>query len=138
MPRVSRQVLGKTIWDKIQANLIEVLATFDEEAFVEFLPEFLTKEEMAMISKRLALYLMLMGGYSDTEIKEFLMVSYETIRTSRNSLGAKNPRFKEILRHWIEKPVRSKEPSGFLKMVELALEAKSSRKSRAKLLSGDY
>ena len=138
MPRASKQWLDKAIWNEIHENLPVVLSSFHEKELKDFLLEFLTKEEKTMMAKRLALYLMILGDYSDAEVKEVLKISYETIRTARNSLVVKSPGFKKRLARWVMKPKSFKEPSGFLKMLDLMLGAKSDKKSRAKLLSGDY
>ena len=130
--------MDKPLWDEIHDNFIEVLSSFDETELDKFFLEFLTHEERTMLAKRLALYLMLLGGYSDTEIKELLKMSHETIRIARDSVQAKSPEFKERFSKWIKKPKSSKESSGLLNMVELALGARSDKRARAKLLSGDY
>ena len=138
MPRASKRILDNTVWTEIHDTLAEVISSHDKAALEKFLFEFLTKEEKTMLAKRLTLYLMLLGGYSDTEIKEVLKISHETVRMADQSLKSKSKKFKDNLSSWLKIPRRPKSSNRLIKMVGLALSAKSDRRSRPKLLSGDY
>jgi|SRR3989344_7180314 len=138
MPRASKKLLENSVWKQIHSTLVEVISSFDEYKLSGFLSEFFTKEEKTMITKRLALYIMLLSGYSDWQIEDILKVSNETIRTTRTTLGYKSEGFKENLFGWIKPPKKTKGTNRLIKMIELALRAQSDMKARAKLLSGDY
>lgn len=138
MPRASKRFLDKSVWDQIHKTLTKVISSYNQAEMEKFLTEFLTKEEKIMLAKRLTLYVMLLAGYSDIEIKEVLKISFETIRSARRSLEAKSKRFREDLVSLADKPKKSGETNRLIKMLDLALSAKSDIKSRAKLTSGDY
>ncbi|MBI2594426.1 hypothetical protein HYW39_01885 [Candidatus Curtissbacteria bacterium] len=138
MPRASKKLLQNSVWEQIHSTLVEVISSFDEYKLSDFLSEFLTKEEKTMTSKRLALYIMLLSGYSDWQIEDVLKVSNETIRTTRTTLGYKSEKFKENLSGWIKPPKKTKGTNRLIKMIELALVAKGDMKARAKLASGNY
>ncbi len=138
MPRASKKLVDPTTWKGINETLVEVLSYFDKDGLRSFFSEFLTKEENVMLSKRLTLYIMLLSNYSDTDIKDTLKISFEIIRSTRNSLEAKSKKFKDSLARWIKKPEKEERTTRFLKMIELGLRAKSDMRARAKLASGDY
>jgi len=138
MPRASKQFLDKSVWSQIHQTLAKVISSYNQPELEKFLTEFLTKEEKIMLAKRLTLYIMLLAGYSDTEIKEVLRLSFETIRSAKGFLEAKGKEFKKDLLSLSEKPKKTGETNRLIKMLDLALSAKSNVKSRAKLTSGDY
>ena len=138
MPRASKQRLETQVWEQIHKTLVEVISSHKVSDLKKFLFEFLTNEEKVMLAKRLTLYIMLLSGYSDTEIKEVLKMSYETVRTARSLMTTKSKQFKDSLTEWAKEPTQEKAPNRLLRMIEPALSAKGDMKARAKLTSGNY
>jgi len=138
MPRVSRQELEPEVQKEINQALVDLLVSFEAKGSLKkFLSEFLTKEEKAMLAKRIALYVALVEGYDYREINGSLKVSFETIRKAKEAIELKSSGFRVALDHLI----KVKAPAStnrLIKFLELALSAKSDMKSRAKLTSGDY
>ena len=131
MPRASKQLLENKLWTQIQKAFIDILSSQGESNLNAFLSEFFTREEKIMFPKRLAVYLLILNGYADSEIKELLKISYETVRTLRVSLETKSENFKKNLK-MRTKFERPRPKNKFLKMISIALEAKSNVKERAK------
>ena len=130
--------MDNSVWGQIHKTFTEVLTSREEGELRKFLGDFLTSEERIMLAKRLTLYIMLLSDYSDTQIKDVLKMSYETIRAIRGLLDNKSQRFKDSLSDWVKKPDKKRSTNRLLKFIELALAAKSDVKARAKFTSGDY
>ncbi|OGY24864.1 MAG: hypothetical protein A2Y57_01005 [Candidatus Woykebacteria bacterium RBG_13_40_7b] len=138
MPRASKRFLDDKVWKEINETFPEVLSSFEPRGLKKFLSEFLTKEERTMVAKRLTIYLMIFGSYSESEIKETLKVSHETVRVAKESLASKSDQFKNALVLRLKKLGEKESTNRLIKMLDLALSSKSNIKARAKLTSGDY
>ncbi|HEY4695099.1 MAG TPA: Trp family transcriptional regulator [Candidatus Nanoarchaeia archaeon] len=136
MTRVSKTPLKKSVWNQVNETFAQVLASSNQAQIEDFLQRFLTKEEKGMLAKRLGLYLMIVGGYSETEVKEALKVSYETFRQAKNYLDSSDE-FSKFLSKTAKFSNKDK-TSKLLRFVETALKAKTNTQARAKLSSGNF
>lgn len=142
MPRVSKARLYEQRLGEIEQHFSQLVSSLTTHSAIEgFFSDFLTREEKIMLTKRLVLYMMVKRGYSPSSIQAALHVSYETVRTYNNLLASKNAIFHKIIDDLIEKE-KSKEfwrkVDKALRPIELALQAKTNMKARAKLASGDW
>src|SRR3990167_9096774 len=98
MPRASRKLINKDLNDELNENFLILISSLRVSQEINyFFAGFLTKEEKKMIPKRLMLHLMLFNNIPDSKISAHLGVSYETIRTHRNSWGSFSNEYKEIV-----------------------------------------
>jgi uncharacterized protein YerC len=142
MPRASRRPVNETLRIELQDNFALLISSLSSSHDIRhFFEAFLSDEEKIMLTKRLMLHLMLERGYSASEISAVLGISGETVRTHRLVRGKGDAVYREI----ITKLAAKKKTNDFWKSVEsalkplgYALQAKSSMKARAKLLSGEY
>jgi len=82
MPRISKYKLGKEELQTIQNHFSYLISSLTDSREIEnFLDGFFTPEEKIMLSKRLALQMMLKKGYSPSVIQPALHISYESVRT---------------------------------------------------------
>lgn len=139
MPRVSRYRLSQKELLKLNFlfyNLITSLRSNSET--MNFLEDFLTKEEKLMLSKRLMIFLLLRMGLEAKDICEIVHVSYETVRSHRMNYDTKNNIFHKKVEYLIKKEEFKEfadKLAKFFSPINLMLEAKTNIKSRAKLLS---
>lgn len=99
--------------------------------------EFLTEEEKVMLSKRFAIYKMLYGNISLSEIQQMLGISHETTRIYNSLKDSKSQHFKKAFEKSIRRDKLNKLASKIeekLKPLEYALNAKTNMKARSKLL----
>ena len=140
MPRVSRRDVSKTIHGELDDNFAFLISSLSESSEIkQFFQDFLTDEEKTMLTKRLMLHLMLEQGYNQSQIKTVLSMSRETIRVHKRVWERGGTIYKMIIRK-IAKREKTKQ---FWKTVEkilqplnLALQAKTNMKTRAKLMTG--
>ncbi len=142
MPRVSRRPIRENIKEEIQDNFAYLISSLTSSKDIEqFFVDFLTHEEKVMLSKRLMLHLMLENRYEYSEISTVLGISNETIRTHKNRWLHGGHIYKIIVKK-IAKREKTKEfwnkVEEILRPLELAFQAKSNSKARAKLASGDF
>ncbi len=142
MPRVSRSRLNQEKLHDFNEHFSHLIAFLTKTDDIEqFFEQFLTHEEKIMLAKRLVLFMMLKQNYSPEIIKAALQVSYETVRTYRNMLESKSPQFHKMIEILLKREKTKlffEKLTDFLHPLELALNAKSDIRSRAKLLTGDY
>lgn len=142
MTRISRYKLSKQQSQDIEGHLVFLIGSLRNQKEIEhFLDNFLTQEEKIMMTKRLALFMMLERNYSPIAIQQALRISYETVRTYQNQFRLQTEQFRKIIR----KVVYRQEAKEFFQKVEkllkplgLALQAKTNMQARAKLASGDW
>ena len=130
MPRASKQSLETSVKQEIDSNFVSLLTSLKNERLVSFLENFLTHEEQVMLVKRLAMYTLILEGYSDDTIKEFLKISYESLRVSRVRLEKTASEFKLQLRKSYGS-INKKESK-----IKLLLQSKTDISARARLFSG--
>ena len=141
MPRASKRPVNKNIQEELQDNFSFLISSLTSSSDIQhFFETFLTEEEKTMLTKRLMLHLMIENGYDPMEMTSVLGISLETVRKHKmvSKLGDKT--YKDI----IAKITNRNKTKAFWKKVEkalrpleLALDAKTNMKARAKLLSGD-
>ncbi len=137
MPRVSRKLINKDLDDELNENFMILISSLRASQEINyFFASFLTKEEKKMIPKRLMLHLMLINNIPDSKISAHLEMSYETIRTHKNSLDSLSNEYKEIL----AKISRRKSTRDLFKKIDKKIErldsflkAKSDMKERSKV-----
>lgn len=142
MTRVSRARLDQKRLQEIAEHFAFLISSLNKANEIEnFFNEFLTKEEKVMLTKRLALFMLLENGYSPTSIQSALHISYETVRTYQNQLQYKNNLFRQTIGGLVKRQ-QTKEffekLDRLLKPIGLALRAKTDMRARAKLVSGDW
>lgn len=80
MPQVSKRILSKEIEAKIAETLLEAVSQLRTKSEVaDFLQDLLSPVEKIMISKRLAIAVLLLKGWEYPAIKDFLKVSNATV-----------------------------------------------------------
>lgn len=139
MPRASKAKLSPAKQKKLTTlykNLISKLK--DQKYIASFFDEFYTPEEQIMLAKRLSLFILLKREFSTSQIRDLLGLSYETIRLHKMLFSTKTEKFHKI----IETLAKTEENKAFLRSLEKKLQpledmlsAKTSMKSRARLLS---
>ena len=137
MPRASRKTISKDLNNELNQNFSFLVSSLrDPKEIDTFLKDFLTKEEKKMIPKRLMLHLMLFNNIDDSKISAHLGVSYETIRTHRNSWDSFSNEYKEI----VSKISRRKNTKDLLRKLDKKMEkldsfmkAKSNMRVRSKV-----
>ena len=86
MPHISNKKLDDKYFNKIYDQLISVFNTAgDSRKSDTFLKEFFTETEKIMLTKRLAIVLLLLEGYSTYKIAKILIVSDSTVRLVRSA-----------------------------------------------------
>jgi len=142
MPRASRRPVNKSVEEELQDNFSFLISSLTSAKDIQhFFETFLTPEEKVMLTKRLMLHLMVENRYSIDEISSVLSVSKETVYKHRNILLWAGKEYKEIIvKITTRRKVKVfwKKVEELLRPLELALDAKTNMKARAKLLSGDY
>ncbi len=131
MPRASKQQLDKIVWQELNHNLFNLFGSLKEKDVEKFFPQLLTREEQTMLAKRVALYSLIINDFSNSEVKQLLKISHETIRSAHLTLATKDKEFQNRLRKLIKK-----DSPQFVKFIDLALRSKTSIKARNQLLSG--
>ena len=140
MGRVSRSRLHEKTLEEITQHFFYLISSLTNSQEVEnFLDGFFTKEEKVMLTKRLVLLMMIKRNYSSSTIQSTLHVSYETVRSYTNQLPLKNNLFHKTIDRLIGREKAQefwKKIDQILKPLELALNAKTDMKARAKLATG--
>ncbi|HVF68982.1 MAG TPA: hypothetical protein VNA13_00270 [Xanthomonadales bacterium] len=142
MGRVSKKIINKDLQKQLEEQLSFIVLSLTNRNDIDiFLSEFLTKEEKIMLGKRIVLYMLLMKGFSSSEIHATLSMSYETIRWYKQLFDTKPTVFKKqldiLIRKEKTKDLWSKIDK-MLKPIGLALEAKTNMRARTKLISGNF
>ncbi len=92
MPHVSKKKLDKETFEKIFRKLIAVIEhAQNQNKLTPILDEILTETEKIMLTKRLAVILMLSGDTPQHRISEALLVSPSTV--TRMSLGIERGKY---------------------------------------------
>ena len=142
MPRVSKFYLRKNEKDMILNHLFFLISSLRQSKEIEqFIESFLTKEEQIMLAKRLVLFMMLVRGYSHSEIKNVLHLSHETVRQHAMQFSSKNTTFQNTIKRLLRRDDVEQfwqRINKMLKPIDLFLRSKHDMKARAKVLSGDY
>lgn len=87
MPQVSKRPISKELTVKVNRLLWESLAKLSEQESVgQFLNDILTPTERVMVSKRLAIALLLSRGWDQEAISDYLKVSTTTVQTLKRNL----------------------------------------------------
>lgn len=140
MGRVSKSRLREKTLEEIAQHFFYLISSLTNSQEVEnFLDGFFTKEEKIMLTKRLVLLMMIKRNYSPSTIQSTLRVSYETVRSYTNQLPLKNSLFHKTIDRLIGREKAQefwKKIDQILKPLELALNAKTDMKARAKLATG--
>lgn len=144
MGRTSKFKLKSAELEELEQHFSYLISSLSSSKEIgNFFNNFLTKEEKIMLTKRLALLMMIKMDYPYQEIKNALNISYETVRTYSNQLPLKNDSYHKT----IEKLIRRQKSKEFWKKadkvirpLELALKSKTDMKARADLIRGgrDY
>lgn len=80
MPQISRRKLRKDVEDRVAETLLEALSQVrDKKEASLFISDLLTPTERIMVSKRLAIAVLLLKGLSYESVKEILKVSSDTV-----------------------------------------------------------
>lgn len=89
MIRVSEKELSEEVWVAIHERFVHTLLSLkDNSVGKHYLDELLTPHEHIVLSKRLAIILMSLEGYSQYRIFKTLHVSTSTVGIVRNKLDA--------------------------------------------------
>lgn len=97
MAQVSKYLLDKDVEARIFEVFFQTLANLTTSSQVkEFLFDLLSPTERTMLSKRLAIAVMLEKGYSYEEIKDVLKVSGGTIQKISNWLKYEGKAFRKV------------------------------------------
>lgn len=98
MPRVSRRLLERSVTQEINELFCSMVANLKKATEVEqFLNDFLTTEEKLMLSKRLAVVLLIVEGYDYRLICNILKVSPTTVNTAKQALKTKGPAYRRVI-----------------------------------------
>lgn len=113
MPHVSKKKLKKKVFNRIGSELSDfILKTSSHDEINWVIKELLTPTERIMLSKRLALFLMLEKHYSFSVIQKTLKITPQTV--VRFWKKAKEPGYRPLL----QRVGKNKEGRGFLKDLE--------------------
>lgn len=137
MPRVSRYTLPHHQEKELSEQFSNFISSLrSPEQIQQFLDEFLTLEEKSMLSKRLALFIMLHERIPSDIIQAILSLSRETVRIYQQQFPFKS----EIFQKTISRLHTIKKIKSFIadatEAFETIMTSKTNMKSRAKLLSG--
>lgn len=114
MPQVSRYKLKRETEKQLIDNLNLVLSSISrQEEMLPFLEAFLTKTELLMLAKRLAVVILLSENLSDAEISRTLHITRITIAKMRYFMEARGKGF-DIAFSKIEKEKTLQEHKKFL------------------------
>ena len=98
MPQISKRFVKPDVKEKIDNLFIECIAECrNQKESANFINVLLTRTEKTVIAKRVAIALMLIKGYSATDIDEKLKVSQATVYTVKYWLEDKGVEIKSIL-----------------------------------------
>lgn len=142
MPRASRIEVSKSIHEEMDTNFSSLLAILVSPDDIEqFLKTFLTFEEKTMLTKRLMLHLMLEKGYSSSDIASVLRMSRETIRVHKQIWSNGEDAYKVIINKIMKREKTNQlwqKIEKILKPLNVAIQARTDMKARAKLAQGDF
>lgn len=142
MPRASKRFINRQLDEDLEEYFSILISNLNNPKEIEsFFNDFLTSEEKLMLTKRLMLHLMLENNYKDFEIEQVLKISGETVRVHRNIWSKGGTAYKKVIGKIAGKQKTKlfwKKIEKMLKPLELALEAKTNMKSRARLASADF
>lgn len=115
MPRVSKKNIDKDIQDDLGNHFLFLISELQSTKDIKmFLNDFLSDEEKGMLTKRLALHMMLEMGYKMRDIAIVLGVSRETIRMHTHVWSKGGPEYKAVIR----RIVKSEKTKKFWEKVE--------------------
>jgi len=100
MPKISKNKIDKAVYDTILKQLMAVFKNCSNERELEDLFDSLfTKTERFMLSKRLAIAVLLERGLSYSGISRILKVSSVTIGLVRNNIMKGNQPYSNLIRN---------------------------------------
>lgn len=138
MPRKSIAIISSQELKSWKNQLVDTLSSLGKENLVGFLEEFLTEEELVMLSKRLQLYSLLYQNMPPKDVQQMLGVSREIIRFYDYRKDEKSASFKSaVLKVKSASKKNPEETSKLANFMDLAMKSRSNSKARAKLYQGD-
>ncbi len=100
MPQVSKRLVSKDLDFRIQNTLWDALAYVkDEDSVKKFLEDLLTPTEKIMLSKRLAIAVLLVKNYDYRSISQVLKVSTTTIASVATWLKIAGTGYRHVIEH---------------------------------------
>lgn len=139
MPRKSIATIPSQELKNWKSQLVDMLSSLGKEDLFGFLEEFLTEEELVMLSKRLQLYNLLYQNMPPKDVQQILGVSRETTRFYNYRKDEKSAEFKSaVLKIKLASKKNPEETSKLANFMELAIKSRSNSKARAKLYQGDF
>lgn len=140
MPRASRRPLKKELDVETKEHFASLISSLKTSSEIEkFFQDFLTREEITMLTKRLMLHLMLENGYKTQEIESVLAMSKETIRVHKHIWERGGSTYKIILQKIAARETAKRfwaKVDKILKPIDLLMKSRTNMKARAKLASG--
>lgn len=138
MPRKSIAAISSQELKSWKTQLVDILSSLGKENLVVFLEEFLTEEELVMLSKRLQLYNLLYQNMPPKDVQQMLGVSRETTRFYNYRKDEKSAGFKSAVLKIKSALKKNPEETGKLaNFMDLAIKSRNNSKARAKLYQGD-
>jgi uncharacterized protein YerC len=142
MSRLSRKKVHIDVQKELEEQLASIIASlYDQKEIGIFLNEFFTQEEKIMLGKRLVLYMLLAKGIYSEDIHATLGVTYDTIRLYKLQLATKPEPFRKSINKLVQKKKTKelwKKIDKILTPLELAIQARSNMKARAKIAQGAW
>lgn len=112
MSQVSKRILPKQVQERLFQNFWELFADIKKPRDVQtFLEDFLSPTEKVMLTKRMAIVILLSKGHDHRSISSMLKVSTSTVAKIALFLKIKSPGFQLLIRKYLQK-------QSFKKMVE--------------------
>ncbi len=98
MTQISRRTLGPKVWDRIYDLFLETVSSFsDKKKLGRFLDDFLTPTEKIMLSKRLAIVVLLSKGHDYRSVCELLKVTPTTVSKMSLKVRYSNEGIKPVI-----------------------------------------
>jgi len=119
MPQVSKIPISKEVSDKIFDLFLDCFYNLQNtEEVNEFISDFLTPTEITMVTKRIAIVVLLSRGYDYDSIKDILKVSNSAVSACR----ARMVRMSETTKKKIDKILAKKKIKEFFIKIESLLD----------------
>lgn len=83
MTRISKELLDKSVQNGLFKQFVDLFSSASKQQQSMFFEALLTETEQIMLTKRLAIVLLLLEGYSTYKIAKTLIVSDSTVRLVR-------------------------------------------------------
>lgn len=115
MAQLSKRKLAQDLFERISEILLSVLSqTKTKEEVAVLIDDLLSPTEKVILSKRLAIALMIQKGYDPKEITDTLKVSSATVATVKNLMATKG----EGYRNALEKIITRERITEFLENID--------------------